>query len=49
MILKAKYKHNINLNKSFMIGDQKVMNFVQKAKVIFFYKKNDLLKDIKKF
>ena len=49
MILKAKYKHNINLSKSFMIGDQKSdEDCAKKAKVIFFYKKNNLLKDIKK-
>ena len=49
MILKAKKKHNINLKTSFMIGDQKSDEMcAKKAKVIFFYKKNNLLKDIKK-
>ena len=49
MILKAKDKHNINLNKSFMIGDQKSDELcAKKAKVIFFYKKNNLLKQVKK-
>ena len=45
MILKAKYKHNINLSKSFMIGDQKSdEDCAKKAKVIFFYKKIIYLK-----
>ena len=48
MILKAKKKHNINLKNSFMIGDQKSDEIcAKKVKVNFFYKKNNLLKDIK--
>ena len=49
MIIKAKKKHNINLKTSFMIGDQKSDEMcAKKAKVIFFYKKNNFNKDIKK-
>ena len=49
MILKAKKKHNINLKSSFMIGDQQSDEIcAKKAKVNFFYKKNNLLKDVKK-
>lgn len=48
MILKAKKKHNIDLKNSFMIGDQKSDEVCAKrVKLNFFYKKNNLLKDIK--
>ena len=48
MIYKAQKKHNIDLERSFMIGDQRSDEIcAKKAKVKFFYKKNNLLKDIK--
>ncbi len=48
MIYKAQKKHNIDLERSFMIGDQRSDEVCAKrAKVKFFYKKNNLLKDIK--
>ena len=49
MIIKAFKKYNIIKEKSFMIGDTKSdLICAKKAKIKFFFKKNNLLKDIKK-
>lgn len=48
MILKAKKMYNIDLDQSFMIGDKNSDKICAKrANVKFFYKRNNLLKDIK--
>ncbi len=49
MLLKAIKRYNILKEKSFMVGDSK-SDFIcaEKAKIKFFFKKNNLLKDIKK-
>ena len=49
MLLKAIRKYNINKEKSFMIGDSESdLICAKKAKIKFFFKKNNLLKDIKR-
>jgi len=49
MVLKAIKMYNINIGNSFMIGDQKIDEICAKrSKIKFYYKKNNLLKDIKR-
>ena len=49
MLLKAIKKYNIEKEKSFMIGDTKSDKIcANRAKIKFFFKRNNLLKDIRK-
>ena len=49
MLLKAIKKYNIEKEKSFMVGDSRSDQICAKrAKIKFFFKKNNLLKDVKK-
>ena len=49
MLLKAIKKYNIEKEKSFMIGDTKSDQIcANRAKIKFFFKRNNLLKDIRK-
>jgi D-glycero-D-manno-heptose 1,7-bisphosphate phosphatase len=48
MVLKAIRMYKIDVNQSFMIGDKKTDEIcAKKSKIKFYYKKNNLLKDVK--